>query len=129
MGCDIHIAIECRTYAPEVYPDDWDFVCGIDEDRHYKLFGLMAGVRGDEQMFEPRGMPEHLCSYTEHYFHDFDGWDHTPSWLGADELFCVATRMMELDDQAKHTPLFGVVGVFVDHYGIDNVRVVFGFDS
>jgi hypothetical protein len=62
MGCDIH------AYLQEIEPKRayaWGFGGEIHISRNYDLFGLLAGVRGGEAIFEPRGVPDVLCYQIE----------------------------------------------------------------
>jgi hypothetical protein len=57
MGCDIHAYIDYST--PNNAPDRCSGFGRVDIDRNYKLFGVLAGVRGGALPFiPPRGMPE-----------------------------------------------------------------------
>ena len=60
--------------------------------RNYKLYGLMAGVRGDITLFEPRGIPEdaseRLLWDIRDSQHAAD--EHSHSWLTTGELKEVA---------------------------------------
>ncbi len=61
--------------------------------RDYDLYGLMAGVRGEHRLFEPRGLPEGSDSHIRRELGqtnpDMDGY-HSYSWLTVAELHAVA---------------------------------------
>lgn len=61
MGCDIHAYIEFQEYEDkDGNPMYWNWSGRVWFSRNYWLFELMAGVRGDNKLYEPRGIPEHL---------------------------------------------------------------------
>jgi hypothetical protein len=54
MGCDIHAYIENQPYK-ESSPEYWWKIADLHAQRNYAMFGLLAGVRGGEPLFAPRG--------------------------------------------------------------------------
>lgn len=64
MGCDIHGFIEFRH--PQSQGKDWDAFGGqLSLDRNYRIFGLLAGVRGGQAVHPPKGIPRDIDhSYT-----------------------------------------------------------------
>ncbi|WP_300573452.1 hypothetical protein [Phenylobacterium sp.] len=61
MGCDIHMYAE---YTGDPAAGHWAGFGGrINPGRDYDLFGKLAGVRTDGQMFPVRGKPDHLGIY------------------------------------------------------------------
>jgi len=65
MGCDIHAYLEIENPNDRV-----ESIGRVRLGRDYVLFGLMAGVRGDTVLFEPRGLPKNI------------GWDvERDNWL------------------------------------------------
>jgi len=89
MGCDIHLHVEIK------YKGEWIHYAAPNVDRHYWLFGVMAGVRGDEKpIAEPKGLPADISLTTKiDYEYKRCRW-HTPSWLNEEEI-------MELEDRLK----------------------------
>lgn len=72
MGCDIHTFIEYTDFNDHSTGEPyWQCFGGqIDQGRNYTMFGLLAGVRGGEALFDPRGLPEGKHSYqVEDYMH------------------------------------------------------------
>ncbi|MEL6611228.1 MAG: hypothetical protein AAFQ53_03970 [Bacteroidota bacterium] len=68
--------------------------------RNYITYGLMAGVRGPEQLFEPRGFPDGLQEgYIHREFASYGGYE--PSWLTTQEIEAVHHHLMVWYD--KHT--------------------------
>ena len=61
--------------------------------RTYVLFGLMAGIRGDEQLFTARGLPANVESILAEICNESG---ETASWLTANELVQVLSRLQEL---------------------------------
>jgi len=57
LGCDIHIFIEHKSKSSSVW---YGFGGEIFLPRNYNLFGLLAGVRGGDSIFPPRGIPDDI---------------------------------------------------------------------
>lgn len=73
MGCDIHTFIEYKKKDS----DRWMPLGGhLRLDRHYGVFGRIAGVRCDGCLIEPRGIPDDLSYESEPYY-----------WLRVDNQF------------------------------------------
>lgn len=72
MGADIHVYPEY-----EVREGYWGGLCGrSNPGRDYDLFGKIAGVRRDGQMFDPRGFPGdagYIAKGDNHIFIHKDG--------------------------------------------------------
>lgn len=63
MGCDIHMFIEYRRNSKSWTPLGKE----IKPGRNYQMFGILAGVRSDQEFyFKPRGVP-HDISYLAEY--------------------------------------------------------------
>lgn len=62
MGCDIHGYIEYKRWPTLDTP--YCLFSGRLGDRDYSMFGLLAGVRQDGCMFEPRGIPKDISRTT-----------------------------------------------------------------
>jgi len=60
MGCDIHAYIDYDSPKDQGEIDLVNYFGEINIFRHYALFGLMAGVRGQYKLFKPKGLPERL---------------------------------------------------------------------
>lgn len=141
MGCDIHSGIEVReTNGP--YIGKW--VPGIDfgadgsetdgepafapvEERHYTLFGLMAGVRDKDQtpLVEPRGLPEDISPWMKKWSDDWGA--HSHSWLSLAELEAWEDRLFgELLEVAL--PVMRAIQSR-KVVSSEDVRLVFFFDS
>ena len=106
MGADIHLFAErlnpktrAWEYLPAPGPEDpvpyrydWDQEGGLPglkewfEDRNYRLFGMLAGVRCQDYdpVAEPRGIPGDVSPEIQSQWIEFG--EHTPSWLGLKEL-------------------------------------------
>ena len=165
MGCDIHICTEKKVdfkdkhfwwccdyfqlnldhylFPEEDYPEYE--VCEVYVGQDYRLFEILAGVRGDmdEAIDEPRGLPNDVSPTVKLLS---DGWDidgHSHSWFTVRELF-------EADKKYKDPSLHYFVkkikkrmckefGIFkfirkprrkrlIDEYS-DKFRVIFWFDN
>ncbi|NBB79925.1 MAG: hypothetical protein GVY36_10840 [Verrucomicrobia bacterium] len=139
MGCDIHPYI-CRWTEDEGF-ENFSYE-QLDFARNYVIFGLMAGIRGNEQLFEPRGLPDDLPSAVQFAFeYNRDDW-HTPSWLKIDELREVRdvyVRHMEKSGKRRGYPgqhLAGIIGMmdsaeqwWNQHFGGGDAILVFWFDN
>ena len=97
MGCDIHLFIEMRRH-PE---NEWEaepttnygendsalYPYGVRSvSRNYHIFGLLAGVRENNCMFMPRGIPKDVTPLVEMAI---EGWNrdaHTHSYLSLAEF-------------------------------------------
>jgi hypothetical protein len=65
MGCDIHAYLEYQPYVDDsAY---WTCFGEIHIGRDYRLFEIMAGVRGDvkKAVSWPKGVPENMSFWTE----------------------------------------------------------------
>lgn len=145
MGTDIHMMIERKVGAKWVpYPWPNSIVYDDATERYYKLFGLLAGVRGYSfEGMEPRGMPEDFSAPTvrqvmppEHYTTSREKYLDTPMTDGTlgDHSYSYLTVWEVLQLLAKHPDIGGgfpdVVVPWLRTLGEpDKVRVVFGFDS
>lgn len=96
--------------------------------RSYALFGILAGVRSDEEpIVEPRGLPEDMSHEVKHASEECDFFwlgDHSFSWLTLAELLEHRQRI------AKVSPEFDKVITALQKVGPpEDVRIVFGFDN
>lgn len=65
MGCDIHAYIEYSTWNNE---DGTPYYRNFGDefgDRDYAMFGILAGVRRNGCLFEPRNLPSNLAFSTK----------------------------------------------------------------
>lgn len=81
MGADIH-----GPYIEEQDLGHWYPVAEFRGNRNYILFGLLAGVRGESPLFDPRGLPEDMSYAYTKAAADSEAWTHSHSWLTLDEL-------------------------------------------
>ncbi|MCI5065264.1 hypothetical protein MRY87_06035 [bacterium] len=130
MGCDIHAWVEYRSSGEseaQVFGEIWF-------GRNYELFGLIAGVRGYEMLFSPRGLPEGMDSMLAK---DFDPkCYHSASYLSTSELSTVCERLSEIyredgDEERDVAQLAAVVAAMreLENLGCEQVRLIFWFDS
>ena len=84
MSCDIHMQVEEQfdgewLYAP--YPEE-----EVYSMRNYFLFGLLAGVKGTERFFYPKGFPlDSSVEVANMYEYDKENF-HTPNFLTFPEI-------------------------------------------
>jgi len=98
MGCDIHPYIARRTGDGDLEPFMYS---QLDLSRNYLMFGLLAGVRGGEALFEPRGLPDGV-PFT--YQFDYDRMEddaHTASWLTTSEVRQVAEKYPSVFEELR----------------------------
>lgn len=144
MGCDIHAVVQARDGG------GWKDVHSTwDQDRHYFLFGWLAGVCRPEMtpVAEPRGFPadfalvegdthpttlEAYCDRRKEWLDEDERgnptyWmgDHTYSWLTADEILAAEVPQSQDGDVLRY--FVDEVKRLKDEHG--EVRIVFGFDS
>jgi hypothetical protein len=146
MGCDIHGVFQRKEGAA------WtDIESLYDQDRDYRLFSMLAGVRNSydiEPIALPRGLPLdldfdfdgedhavvsalHICSRRRSWLEDgdplvVDMGDHSFTWLGSTEMLSYAARLSgEL--KAETSYFFDEIARLVAEHG--DVRFVFGFDN
>lgn len=128
MGCDIHAHVEIK------YKGKWEHYSVANIDRWYKLFGVMAGVRGDgPSIIAPRGIPEDVSVVTKLEIERWDGDAHTHSWFGKEELSelekWARTQKQSLEGDILNCYVFGD-GIFGEQMeGVEDVRLVFWFDN
>ena len=59
MGADIHGVWVIQKWADSQGDSEhWDHIGTVKGWRNYDIFGLLAGVRGGEPLYEPRGYPD-----------------------------------------------------------------------
>lgn len=163
MGCDIHLHAEVRkSYSANGKQRAfWSRAVPAREDRdpwynkddarehdphtairsvtswyggrNYQLFGILAGVRGDDvPIAEPRGLPADLSDdlvvlrRDDVYTGDVTLGEHSFSWLTLAELMEHAGRIVTADEDFGNRVIPGLQKLDADPR---NVRIVFGFDS
>lgn len=123
MGCDIHFTVERRHEGQWVHqPTD------LEISRNYRLFSILAGVRGTETpIAPPRGIPADAAPETLAAIgdpHDFDNCCMGPfSWLTFTEII---QHPWDYDDSWFPTKL---LLSSVPMIPFDELRLVFWFDS
>lgn len=92
MGTDIHGVFQARDTATNTWQD---IASTYNEDRHYQLFAILAGVRNGAgfagvPIAEPRGLPVDF-QHDEHMRHAISDLDTLPEWRRslADEPYSV----------------------------------------
>lgn len=149
MGADIHAWVETKD------SNHWYRVAEVQLGRNYRLFSLLAGVRGSEgPLVEPRGLPDDVSSGVFYEYYEVvvgepdpylkqevfygkphqprDYW-HTPSYLSGREYDAVLMAYIEGDDDGYLPPLPEALGSYLGNLsqrlGGNKVRLVFWFDS
>jgi len=92
MGSDIHLYAEAninKIWVPagEIrYVDDRRNYESQYDCRNYRLFGILANVRGEGAIDEPRGFPEDASEIIQKIYESWKDDAHTPSYYHLDEL-------------------------------------------
>lgn len=102
MGCDIHFFVERRSKSfmrnkamngileTDKVSDsnEWEQVTDLDfyDNRNYRLFGLLAGVRGGPALFDRRGFPENISYELQKYYFNYGYDGHSTSYITLSEL-------------------------------------------
>lgn len=118
MGCDIHCVFQKYDGKKWV-----DVESNYSEDRHYYLFGWIAGVRlreGVQPIALPRGLPNDFEIDDDYHNKEWMG-EHSYSWLSADEILHA-----KIPDEGVAYFVNEVHRLAQTH---GQVRLVFGFDS
>jgi hypothetical protein len=124
MGRDIHAIVESTEAGIDGFLHRADLVL----DRHYRIFGLMAGARTQGALFEPRGFPSDADDKTCIIFEEWGGQAHTPSWLGTDEFAAVLDAFAQNYPTWVIPPIYTATLAFMRALG-DSARIVFWFDN
>jgi hypothetical protein len=90
MGCDIHAYSETKTKYGW-----WELHGKPNDDRNYNFFGIIAGVRRDDNtIFEPRGIPKGLSSDVEALYEHWKPDAHSESYLTLADLKSIDQNQM-----------------------------------
>lgn len=128
MGCDIHGFTEVKI------KEQWHAYSALNIDRHYALFGRLAGVRSNEHepIVEPRGLPENISIVTDWQYREWDSDAHTTSWLTHKEMAEIQEYAENKLGYKCYERIFGYLdGNDWDELpdGIEDARVIFWFDN
>ena len=94
MGCDIYIHAEVKVRGT------WHHYGNYRPTRWYLAFGLMAGVRGDQELFgPPRGLPADATDATRTFYElgCDQGSPHSLSWLLSCEIRELDQRLASMN--------------------------------
>lgn len=115
MGCDITAHIEWNNEG------DWEHFAEVFLPRWYVAFGLLAGVRGEDALFTPRGLPENLSDEVREEREDCDG--HSDSWLSTADMMQVVERLEAYGEGIEYKATLAAM------VALGEARLVFWFDS
>lgn len=128
MGTDISAHIE---FYLSKYDDRkrWEYYGEILIPRSYHLFGLMAGVRGEQTLFKAKGLPEDVCTCLIEDYEECEG--YSASYLFQHELLKVIEIYWELNANWPEMKLIldattSAMGV-LNNGSSNNSRLVFWF--
>lgn len=110
MGCDIHVFIEYSRDNGKTWQADKNHVQDPDNQvnrvtvahRYYALFGLLAGVRGCDQMYDRRGIPYDVSEMIKRAIEFYGPDGHSYTWLTLDEFTDAVKRCW--NDQHQTNP-------------------------
>lgn len=155
MGCDIHPVLEQKMQFKDgtekwvglhhfpYYMVDGKFISPLAQNRNYKLFGLLAGVRTDSMKVKPKGMPDDASELALLYLGDNEDY-HSHSYCTIEEWVqacwqCERDGPLMLlkqdpEDRRLKYPYSHYLDLDVDNYedGRDRTtkfRMVFAFDN
>ncbi len=107
--------------------------------RNYDFFAALAGVRGDGP--EPRGVPDDVSSLSKYIIDGYAGDGHSHSWMSLKDFTLTWLRVnrpeeyakliaARLEDSSSHEAR-KIMSYYsgIDHYELDDYRVVFFFDN
>lgn len=126
MGCDIHMVLERKVGGKWVA--DLSVQKYLKQDRNYRRFAALAGVRGDGP--PPRGLPDDISDSTRLLVDDCGNDFHSHSWLPIKEA---AQIFLETDyepsDYDRKYPEGSYFCFDKDEYNEAEVRLIFCFDN
>lgn len=143
MGCDIHIFVERKNnenrwvdsmiYENSVYGEG--FTPLSDYERDYGLFATLAGVRGDNPIEYPKGIPEDCSPEYRKLCEDWGDDGHSHSYFTLRELLDAAPnyseyRKQSLDGFILHlNNIIKMLDIWVNKEEMEKYRVCFFFDN
>ena len=134
MGCDIHAFFEVKLKSK------WHCYTQPNIARDYRLFGKMAGVRGDGRaaIAPGRGLPADISAVVQFEANHWEGDGHSHSWLTSPEIAELSEWLThEGGDMETDWGCYLVGNSFEDFEkypaerppGLEGVRLVFWFDN
>lgn len=143
MGCDIHIFLERKNnknrwvdsmiYGNDVYGEGLKPLS--DYWRDYTLFATLAGVRGDNPIEVPKGIPEDCSPEYRKLCEDWGDDGHSHSYFTLRELIDAAPnyseyRKQSLDGFILHLKnIIEVLDIWDNEKEMEKYRVCFFFDN
>ena len=143
MGCDIHIFLERKNnknrwidsmiYENSVYGEGFKPLS--DYGRDYTLFATLAGVRGDNPIKYPKGIPEDCSPEYRKLCEDWGDDGHSHSYFTLRELLDAAPnyseyRKQSLDGFILHlNNIIKMLDIWVNKEEMEKYRVCFFFDN
>lgn len=126
MGCDIHAHVEQRWNDQSM----WFSCAEFRPFRNYDLFGVLAGVRGDQKpIIEPRGLPDGLSVIVRNRYEGSCFDNHTSSWLTTNELDNVLGHYRSKTGAQRPADFMGILSFMRSIEPLGPVRLVFWFDN
>ena len=124
MGTDIH-----SVFQRQLPDGSWqDIYTHYEDNRHYTLFGILAGVRDREHpRFSINGIPKDFTIEDDGTHNNKWMGDHTFSHLTGEELLRWFNRQAPPDLKEETEYFFEIVRHLQNKY--NKIRIVFGFDS
>lgn len=143
MGCDIHIFLERKNnknrwvdsmiYENPMYGEGFRPLSYYGRD--YTLFATLAGVRGDNPIESPKGIPEDCSPEYRKLCEDWGDDGHSHSYFTLRELLDAAPnysefRKQSLDGFILHlNNIIKMLDIWVNKDEMEKYRVCFFFDN
>lgn len=126
MGCNSHLYIEAKPFD---WMDAWQTIlCDVPESRRYRLYGLLADVRGEgPAVVPPRGKPSDLSHAVEEAFKSWGSDFHSPTWLYPSEFLKAINECGDVCFEWRMVA--AILKMLAEEYGDDKVRIVIAFDN
>lgn len=125
MGCDIHGFIERRVN------DEWVAIKKLrDRSRNYRRFNQLASVRGyfgEPKGLDPKGIPNDASKATLFWIDSWDG--HSHSFLSFNEAFKIFKETSGDAENYCEYDFCGLETIEIEDINVDEIRLVFWFDS
>lgn len=146
MGCDIHIFLERKNNENHwvdsmIYEnDEFDGFESLSYyPRNYTLFATLAGVRGDNPIANPRGIPEDCSLEYKKMCDDWGDDGHSHSYFTLRELLDITPKCSEFKESSLNEfvlylkKIIKIKNFWISDEDIEedaeNYRVCFFFDN
>lgn len=128
MGCDIHCALEYKEKESSF--SSWNtYATDISLGRSYTIFGLLANVRGPEELLgPPKGVPEDASFHYKDIVEKWGDDGHSHSYCSTQEWRDVLESIGIPVVEIEYVALLGTAEI-LEATGNHECRFVFFFDN